>query len=101
MFEENVLHSSNSNFLPHSLEEYAVEEKASKVEENVVSRRKSKPIGNILEWKQCYLRCTSCESLAHLIWTCFSFINEGELVNISTVILEIIGDRPLEVRSDP
>lgn len=42
-------------------------------------------------WTQCWWPYTSHRSLAHLLTECFAFLNGGEVLNISSMILEYIG----------
>jgi len=42
-------------------------------------------------WTQCWWPYTSHKSLAHLLTECFVFLDGGEVLNISSMILEYIG----------
>jgi len=42
-------------------------------------------------WTQCWWPYTSHKSLAHLLTECFVFLHGGEVLNISSMILEYIG----------
>lgn len=44
------------------------------------------------DWKKCNYSHTSHESLAVLFWTSYCFKNDGQFLNVSMVILELIGD---------
>jgi len=52
----------------------------------------------IYYWTQCWSPYTSHKSLAHLLSACFSFVIEGEVTDISALILGYIGGCPCHLR---